>query len=128
MSALDDLKALLTDLDGNICISGAEADRHLIKKALDDLANGPNIMEGRRLFNVCVKHGATPGETYRWLNKRLSEGTMAAVTADNADMLRAQVKELADMLEEASTRLGELPGQGQFNAYARELIAKVRAV
>lgn len=27
--------------------------------------------EGRRLFNLCLKHGATPGQVHTWLQKKL---------------------------------------------------------
>ena len=27
--------------------------------------------EGRRLFETCVKHGATPGKVHQWLKEKL---------------------------------------------------------
>jgi hypothetical protein len=44
-------------------------------KYIRELQEEVNRNEGRRLFSLCVSHGATPGNVLEWLRNKLDDST-----------------------------------------------------
>jgi len=53
------------------------ADRQTIielRRKVKELQQEIDRQEGRRLFELCVRFGAKPGSTYKWLKEQLYRG------------------------------------------------------